>query len=224
MRVFSRITARVVSAAMIVAVVGCGQDVGVGPDAASPDAALAPTLDRGGSKSYQRFDREQAAFVLNPNLGGTFRVGREHWITFEPDAVCDPKRSSYGPGEWDKPCATLHKKIAITAVSSFDADGHPYVKFEPALRFAPDRTVTLSLYDRHAELNESLKILYCTLTKYSSNSGSGSADDDEAYGNRDLSCVDESLTDPSLATHIDMNGHRLYRRIKHFSGFNVASD
>jgi hypothetical protein len=229
MRVFSRISARVASVAMIVAVVGCGQDLGVGPDAASIDAGTAPSLHRGAGTSHWQFDKEQVSFVLNPNLGGTFQIGKDHWITFDPDAVCDPRRSSYGPGEWDKPCVLLHKKITITAKSSFDASGHPYVRLEPELRFAPVRTVTLWLYDRHAELNESYKILYCpwrdsgdSYDSGSGSSGSGSSGSG-SYGGDD-SCVDESLTDPSLATHLDMNGHRLYRRIKHFSYYNVAAD
>jgi hypothetical protein len=202
MSVFSRITGQIAGAAMIAAIVGCGSDLGVGPHSESlPDLKKG----RGGeAKAYE--EKQETEFVLDPSKGGTFRIGKLHSIEFERDAVCDPRRSTYGVGEWDKPCAPLRRRITITVESRFGEGGHPHVKFEPELRFAPGRTVTLSLFDSQLELDDSYKILYC---------GSGISDG---------SCIDESLSDASLATYRDPRGHFLYRRIKHFSAFYVGAD
>ena len=35
-------------------------------------------------------------------------------------------------------------------------------------------------------------------------------------------CVDESLTDSELLTHIDYSANVVFRRLKHFSGYMVA--
>ena len=202
MRVFCRITGQVAGAVMIAAIVGCGSDLAVGPRSES-----LPNLHKGrGGGWYGYEDTQETHFVLNPSKGGTFRIGEQHWIAFDSHAVCDPQRSTYGMGEWDEPCVPLRTKIKITVESSFSDAGHPHVKFEPELRFAPGRTVTLYLFDARAELDDSFKILYC------------------GYGVSDGSCVDESLSDPSLATYRDPRGQFLYRRIKHFSAFYVAAD
>jgi len=36
-------------------------------------------------------------------------------------------------------------------------------------------------------------------------------------------CVDESIADPSLASSVDLVNRVAFRRIKHFSGYMVAS-
>jgi hypothetical protein len=207
MSVFSRITERVARAAILAAIMGCGSDLGVGPRSEGSGASSLPQLQTAWQESAEyRSEREETQFTLHPAKGGTFSLGRFHSIAFDRNAVCDPRHSSYGPEEWDKPCAPLHKKITITAVSTFDAAGRPYVKFEPELRFVPGRTVTLYLFAKPAQLDESYKILYCR------------------SGSPDGTCVDESLSDPSLVTRLDPRGHSLYRRIKHFSGFYVAAE
>ena len=36
-----------------------------------------------------------------------------------------------------------------------------------------------------------------------------------------IGCVDESLTDPSLASSVDLSNRVVFRRIKHFSGYII---
>ena len=61
----------------------------------------------------------------------------------------------------------------------------------------------ITFSDLQASLDLTFNILYCP----SSNS----------------SCMDESKKDPSLVTYRDPITHKLMRRVKHFSGYNVAA-
>ena len=100
-------------------------------------------------------------------------------------------------------CGFLHDPLTVAA--SFGAvdptTSEPFVQFQPPLRFVPGRVSTLYLTDKKASLDLLSKIVYCP------DSGA---------------CVDEALSDPSLLTFRNTQGY-LYRRIKHFSGYNVAA-
>lgn len=139
-------------------------------------------------------------FTYVPSKEITASIG-DHRVTLAAWGVCDPDVSSYGPGTWDDACTVLTRPIDITATTYIDASGHPFVVFQPALRFVPGRVSTLYLKDKTASLDVFAKIVYCN------DSGT--------------SCVDESLTDPTLLTFRDKD--IFYRRIKHFSGYNVAA-
>jgi hypothetical protein len=139
-------------------------------------------------------------FTYVPSKEITASIG-DHRVTLAAWGVCDPDVSTYGPGTWDDPCTVLARPIDITATTYLDATGHPFVVFQPALRFVPGRVSTLYLKDKRATLDVFAKIVYC---------------DDSG-----TSCVDESLTDPTLQTFRDKD--IFFRRIKHFSGYNVAA-
>jgi hypothetical protein len=62
--------------------------------------------------------------------------------------------------------------------------------------------VSLYLFDKGAMKDSTVRIDFCPT---------------------DTSCYDESLTDPSLPTRKDLEHNYVYRRIKHFSGYNVAA-
>jgi hypothetical protein len=140
------------------------------------------------------------SFMVRPGEARSFVIG-DHRISFDADAICDPRTSTYGPGEWDAPCEVARKPVRITATAWTDEDGNPRVDFEPALRFRPDAQVTLYLKDKdRAGDIAGLTILWV-----------------DPAGN----LVDESLDDPSVSTYIGPNGS-LYRRVKHFSGYLVS--
>ena len=67
----------------------------------------------------------------------------------------------------------------------------------------PGKVVQLYLADSRASMNNYSEILYCP-------------------DNKALACYDESVSDKSLKTVRDRRGN-IYRRIKHFSGYNVAA-
>ena len=138
--------------------------------------------------------------------GGRFNIGTTHRIEFPANAICDIPTSSYGPGEWDQPCTPTTALVRITAKSWVDLAGHPHVDFEPAMRFSPalQEGVVLYLRDKKASIDPSTKVLYCS-------------------GLLNLHCVDESVSDPSVAVKLDAANGFVYRRIKHFSGYNVTA-
>ena len=104
---------------------------------------------------------------------------------------------------------TAHRNnapLVITAKSWKNAAGLPQVDFSPSLRFNPNAGADVTLFLRvtsSKKLRSSPTILYCAAVA--------------------AACVDEQLVDPSLATHVDRQNSFAYRRIKHFSGYNVSS-
>ena len=139
----------------------------------------------------------------------TFNIG-DHKIVFgnKLASICDLK-SSYGPYEWDKPCTPAKSSVTITAKSWTNSRGQPMIDFQPRMRFVPTsdptKGVVLHMKDKAAAADLVNKIIrFCVDPKSPSN------------------CVNEERTDPSVKTFIDTNGF-LVRRIKHFSGYNVAA-
>jgi hypothetical protein len=118
--------------------------------------------------------------------------------------VCDPERSSYGVGTWNQPCEILDKPIRITAVSWRDGWGYPRVQFSPEVRFSPDKTVQLWMQDKPVREGGDYAILYCP--------------DDST------DCIDEAVSDPSLQSFVIRRTATVYRRIKHFSVYNLAAE
>lgn len=145
-----------------------------------------------------------ASFVYDPTYGVTATVG-SFKIKMPNGTVCDPATSSYGPGTWDSPCVAASAPITVTANSYTNLQGKPFIQFSPALRFQPNssgKVVMLYLYDKSIAVDTTSRILYCN----------------------DLGvCVDESLTDPSVAVMFDAPNGFVYRQLKHFSGYNITA-
>jgi hypothetical protein len=182
--------------------------------AACADGPTAPKAATGlnfaliGQASTVQGDTTTTRFTVDPTTATTFRVGTAHAIYFPAHAICDPAVSSYGPTEWDKPCVALDRQLVITAKSWVDEHGLPQVDFSPSLRFAPDAEggVQLALAVAPAALGQAaddLQIDWCAAP--------GAA------------CVNEELADPTLSTWVSPFDNAVYRRIKHFSGYNVSS-
>jgi hypothetical protein len=178
----------------VAAVAGATLLGGCSDDAPQP---LAPSLASGKGSAGSG----SVSFLIYPNNPFTAVLG-EHKISFDRDAICDPKVSSYGVTEWDKPCQVAAGPVKITAKWWTDSRGHPQVDFQPALRFNPRSNVTLYLMDKAASQDASnYRILWVT-----------------SLGVQ----VDESILDPSVATRVASNGY-LYRRVKHFSGYTIST-
>jgi hypothetical protein len=141
------------------------------------------------------------SFVIDPSQDQSLSLGASH-LDIPANAVCELATSSYGPDHWDDSCTSQTDTFTVTAVVRNAATDHPSVDFEPALRFSPDKDVNLYLYvTDDATLDASRLVKYCN-----------------ANG-----CVDESLTDPSLTSSVDLQNRVVFRRIKHFSGYMVNS-
>jgi hypothetical protein len=185
--------------------------------AACSDGVLAPGGTRGGrsisspdgrplaSSSSTIGDTTVTSFTLNGNGGTWVIVAGEHKLTFGNglSSICDPATSSYGPGEWDQPCTPATAPITVTAKVWTNGAGRAQVDFSPALRFVPGQQVTLYMYDKQvADGLLDARMYYCPTP--------GGP------------CLNEAMSDPSVATHKNTAGF-LYRRVKHFSGYNVAA-
>lgn len=150
-------------------------------------------------------DSMSADFTVTPT-GGTFALGK-HAVSFPANSICDPATSGYGPEFWDAPCQPLDHAIDFHAEIRAGADGSTWIDFTPAVRFVPsadpNQTVWL-LMKANADITES---------NY------------QAFGLKwmptgapDL-IVDESLTDSTLKTYVDLQRDVMFRRVKHFSGY-----
>jgi hypothetical protein len=139
-------------------------------------------------------------FRVNNAEGIVQRVGN-HLISIPAGAICDLETSGYGAPYWDKECTPLAGSIVITATMFEDADGMPYVDFQPAMRFAPNKEVMLFVRQGRNSAKKQLFMNYCN-----------------SYGQ----CYDESRLDPSLKPFRLGNTPVLGRRLKHFSGYNIG--
>jgi hypothetical protein len=188
----------------------------VATTAACTDSSVAPFSDQaevlpGGAPQLKIFidrmaeDESSADFTVTPS-GGFFRMGK-HGIVFPRNVICDPATSRYGREFWDAPCKVLRDPIRIHAELRVE-DGREWVDFSPELRFKPSRDpsnwVWIYMHTSAAAHGDaSLNILWSP-----------------AIG---VPGMDESLDDPSLQTYVTPHGAYAYRRIKHFSGYNVTS-
>jgi hypothetical protein len=186
--------------ALLMGVAACG-DSGVEPKAAPTEAAGALI----GTKLAHLGDTTVTQFTIDPSTSTWFTVGDSHGLYIPARAVCDLETSSYGPTEWDRPCTAMRKNLVITAKSWKNTAGRPQVDFSPSLRFNPKAgQVTLFLaVNAQSQLDRNPNIFYCAVA--------GAV------------CVDELLTDRSLATYVDEANGYAYRRIKHFSGYSLST-
>jgi len=194
-------------------------DSGTAPEAssrvrpASASSLSAPAFDY---SSVGHFGAQSADFALTSN-GGTFNVNGLFTVNFPANSVCDPSVSTYGADQWDAPCATLPdgQTIQLHATAVLTPNGIR-VDFTPHLRFAPSANVTISTdvfapmlrlnrgyFAQHPEALNSLAL------DYAASLGSNP--------------VEDFLSDPSLITHVDLSTGRVWRRVKHFSGYSQTS-
>ena len=195
----SRLRVLPVVAALLV--VGCNE----------PSAPEAPVAEVPSSRIFPTYasDGRSADLLVEPS-GGVFYLGK-HALYFPANVICDPEISTYGPTEWDKPCTTITEPIRIHAELR-EQDGRSWIDFSPHLRFAPseddDRWVYLFMTTKVAE------------GRKLSGSNAPAILWSPAIG---VPGIDESLTDETLKTKWDKKLGGVYRRIKHFSGYNVWS-
>ena len=198
---------RTVTMAMALsAVAACNGDRAIAPTSVPVGVRASTGSSDGGSlisSSSGTNDTSFTTFTVRPERGIVKTLNGGHQLAIAAHAICDLS-SSYGPTEWDQPCSPATTPVTISARSWVDANGHPRVDFRPRLRFVPSEQANaiLWLMDKSAANDPSYRILYCADTE--------------------TTCIDESLADPTLATQRDVRGF-LYRRIKHFSGYNIAS-
>lgn len=160
----------------------------------------------GATAALTSVDTIRFSITIEPWHQTSYYLGAGNSLVFPAHSLC-VLGSAYGPGNWDKPCTLATQALTVNAKAWLDKTGHARVDFDKQIRFAPSNIpsqwVVIQFADLQASLDPFFNILYCP----SATSG----------------CYDESKTDPSLLTVRDPITGRVTRRIKHFSGYNVAA-
>jgi hypothetical protein len=171
-----------------------------------------PSLDW---NSGALFSGQRSTSFTVTSTGGTFQIGGLYSVNFPANSICDPTTSTYGPGTWDDPCTTLApgQSVTITATYGFSGGGLG-VDFSPPLRFNPNTQVTIATSAYAFSLTTFANFFAANpqtlhfLGIYYEPSLGGAGQTDAGL-------------DPSLVTHVNLNTGLVWRRIKHFSGYNV---
>jgi ABC-type oligopeptide transport system substrate-binding subunit len=205
------------AAAAMFALAACG-DTTTSPretSARSFAPSVGPAFDYSGGGERQSGD-QSSDFTVTAR-GGSFSVNGLFTINFPANSVCNPDRSSYGTGEWEKSCSTLRsdESIKVKAKLRLTSAGVA-VDFSPELRFSPNTEVTLST-DIFSQVLKANRDYYAThpgslnflAISFSPTLGSAA--------------VADYSVDKSLITHIDLRTGNIWRRIKHFSGYLMSS-
>lgn len=139
--------------------------------------------------------------TIDPTQAQSFNIGLNH-LDLPANSVCDLAGSSYGVSHWNEACSPETNPVTLTVTISGATSDNPRVDFQPAMRFNPDNKVQLFMYAPTPSLSDSWKLGYC---------------------NAENVCADESKADSELQSYIDLDASVVFRRIKHFSGYIVAS-
>lgn len=184
--------------------IACSLDAPPTSPAKSAVRSTRPDLVSGLASSLESLvDTTITSIVVDPTQTATYTIGGVHQLFVRGGGMCDLS-STYGVLSWDLPCLPATSPVLITAKSWYDPGGHPHIDFSPQLRFVPNDTAAsarLFLYDWIGAYDRGSVIDYCN----------------------DAGCVDESVTDSSLVTRHDTATGYVSRRIKHFSGYEVAA-
>jgi hypothetical protein len=193
----------------LVASSACAVDATAPSRLAAPESAVASKGQEGSGQSGDEHGNGGSGVStyrvwVDPTRANLLHFGR-HTLSLPANAVCSIHTSGYGLALFDEPCATETRPVTITAMVTSDALGHPRIDFRPDLRFSPTKEVVLSLSvkDAAAQSITNWRIFYCPTPGTT------------------VGCMDESLLDPSLVTHVDVRRGIVFRRIKHFTGYFV---
>lgn len=174
--------------------------------------ADAPAFDY--STIGSSFGDSRSSFVVTPN-GGSFSVGGLFTVNFPAGSICDPDLSSYGEGTWDSSCVPLNRPILITGTARLGLSGMG-ADFQPDMRFVPSKQVTIST-DVFASL---IRANASFFAKYPSTLRPLAVYYTPTLGG---TRVADYVSDPTLVTHIDLTTGRIWRRVKHFSGYSQTT-
>ena len=158
--------------------------------------------------------------TFDPKQNQVFSLGPNR-LEIPAYAVCALGTTSYGPTFWNAPCAPQTAPVQLTVTVKNAASDNPSVDFQPAMRFSPDKNVQIFFYVPNVSATDAKNwvITYCP------NAGSGSISTSTSGSGSSGSggCLNEALTDPDLQTFVDYNASVLFRRLKHFSRYQVDS-
>src|SRR5262245_49748397 len=201
---------KVLIASGAIAAAGCSD----GATAPGIDRDLAPSarpsLNYGYNPSPTPSGFRSTTFRLTSS-GGKFSIGDVYKLSVPSDAVCDERSS------WDRGCDLLRSGESVTITATYGyRGGTPVVEFAPDLRFASNRVVTLStsIYSNILTSN----IRYFLDHEKALRGFSIFFTDDLG----DTETID-AARDSTVITHVNLRLGIVWRRVKHFSGYSVAT-
>jgi hypothetical protein len=142
----------------------------------------------------------RSTITIDPNVTAFYPVG-PHWVYIPAGALCAPG-TSYGVGEWDNDCVSATEKLSMD-VTWGERNGRGVVEFHTDVRFKPT--------------TQPLKAVYLFMQESSLSFSKYGVLWRDANG----VWIDEARADKSLRA-FRVNGVWVGRRVKHFSGYNVA--
>lgn len=203
---------KLAASAAILFVAACSDNTAIPTSAPTTRVAAAGKAPAFDYTAGGRTGLTSSNFTVTPQ-GGSFSINGIYTISFSQNAVCDPTKTVYS--DPTSPCVLLNGNINVQATLSVSPFGIA-VDFQPELRFAPTALVTISTdvfapviiagrnyFQQNPDALQPLAMFYLPSL--------GAAP------------VPDYLTDPDAVTHIDLKTGRVWRRIKHFSGYNVTS-
>ena len=148
----------------LAAVLAACSENAVAPRSATPNEPA--SVEGGGSTaSLTSWDTVRFNITIDPAHKTTYNLGAGNSLYFPAHSLCDPTKSTYGMGEWDKPCSEATRPLTIAVKAWMDSTGHPRIDFQPSVRFVPSNDsrdwVVLTFADYQASLDPMYNILYC---------------------------------------------------------------
>jgi hypothetical protein len=185
----------------------------------APLRGAPPTIS--GSPALAALATQTTVDFVIPVAGDRISILGMYTLDFPANAVCDPNaqdsRVGYAAAAWDAPCTAATSDITVHATLKW-SHNRLWADFSPSLRFVPSKTVTISTY------------LMSPIVRYyaDGNNGDGSAGRSRKWGilfapSIDGQPVDDSRADASIRTVFDFGTGRASRRIRHFTGYNIAT-
>jgi hypothetical protein len=177
------------------------------------DRPVAPPLVSGNPVLRALVIAQTVDFVI-PTSGTTVNLLDAFTLHIPAGAVCDPNaadtQQGYAAASWDAPCTPATGDIAVRATLKY-TNGKLYADFQPALRFVPSKNVTLSTRVLAAEVQQL------------DDAGVKDGWSIQYSPGIDASGIADAQADASLRTVVVGSTGRIFRRIKHFSGYMITS-
>jgi hypothetical protein len=175
----------------------------------SVDRSVAPEATIHGSPVLRALVIAQTVDFAIPANGGTINLLGAFELNFPAGAVCDPSaantQTGYANHQWDAACTPASGDVAVRATLKY-VNGELYADFQPALRFVPGKEVTIGTDVIASEVQSHVASGWAI--EYAPAIGAAN--------------VSDALQDPSLVTRMVASTGKIFRRIKHFSGYVVG--
>src|SRR4051812_42501986 len=199
-----RLPARfLLTGAAVIAVSSCSTDRAAVP-------AGSPTIN--GSSVLRALVVAQTVDFVIPASGGTVNLLDAYTLTFAEGAVCDPNaqdtQDGYANKQWDSSCTPATGDIAVRATLKY-ANGTLYADFQPALRFVPNKRVTIATN------------VIASQVQWQNDAGDTQGWTIDYAPGIGTDGISDALQDPSVRTIIVGSTGRIFRRVKHFSGYLI---